>query len=107
MLFEYFTTSKAVLPPASAYSPTTPLSATYRDFFYGTTFDGYLSENLKLFLSYVDYNELSLKIKNVVFYNGSVNNGFVITLSGRYQVDDEGIYLSGQTPLVNATLRYK
>lgn len=107
MLFEYFSVSKAILPPVSAYSPTTPLSATYRDFFYGQTFDGYISLNVNTFLNYVNYATLSQLIKNIIYYNGNVNHGFVITLSGRYQVDDEGIYLNDQTPVVQAILRYR
>ncbi|NDG31606.1 hypothetical protein EB118_16255 [bacterium] len=108
MQYEYFIVNKAVLPPASAFSTSTPLSASYKDFFYGSSFDGYISANLDSMLNIIDYYSLTQKIKDIFNYQSKDNSkGLVISLSGRYVVDNSGRFIENQTPSVIYTLNYR
>lgn len=105
MPYESLLISHAATPPASAYLPSTPLSASYYDMFYNAF--NYLNPGyLEDFLSTIDYYSLTQKVKNVVYNNGNINYGFYVTLSGTIAVTSTGMLSSNQNP-INIILHYQ
>jgi hypothetical protein len=105
MPYESLLISHAATPPASAYAPTTPTSASYYDMFYNAF--NYLNPGyLEQFLSTIDYYSLTQKVKDVVYNTGNVNRGFYVTLSGVIAVTTTGALSSNQKP-INVILHYQ
>ena len=96
--------SHAATPPASAYYPATPLSASYEQMFYNCF--NYVKGTQEKFLSKIDFYNLTQKVKDTVYNSGNTNFGFYVTLSGNILVENNGNLSSNQPP-INITLHYK
>ncbi|NBW58101.1 hypothetical protein EBR43_10060, partial [bacterium] len=91
-------------PPASAYSPSTPLSASYEQMFYNCF--NYVTGVQEKFLSKINFYDLTQNVKDIVYNSGNTSYGFYVTLSGNIIVENNG-NLSAVQPPINITIHYR